>query len=154
MAPVATRVEVPAIRLTAAHPMLSSGLTARLRARTLCHRNHNREATQRRRAGPQARLLRRVRIRRLAALPRRAPLLAAEVRAAVADRMVEETATATRVVRRTGAADRAYSQFKFVLEPALVRQAHFFVAAINACFPPTTPAAGAGYILQSINLIR
>ena len=135
--------------MTAAHPMLSSGLTARLRARTLCHRNHNREATQRRRrVGPQARLLRRVRIRRLAVLPRRAPLLAAEVRAAVADRMVEETAAATRVVRRTGAADRAHSQFKFVLEPALVQQAHFFCCRHNACFPPTTPAAEAGYILQ------
>jgi hypothetical protein len=84
--------------------MFSSALTARLRGQTLCHRN--REATQERRALPQARLLRRVRIRRLAVLPRRVPLRAAEVRAAVADRMAEEAAAATQVVRHTGVANR------------------------------------------------
>ena len=86
--------------------MLRSGLTARLRARTLCHRNRNREATQWRRADPQGRLRRRVRIHHLAVLPRRVPLQAVEVRAAVADRMAEETAAATRVVHHTGAANR------------------------------------------------
>ena len=84
--------------------MFSSGLTARLRGRTLCHRN--REATQGRRGLPQARLLRRVRIRRLAVLPRRVPLRAAEGRAAVAVRMVEEAAAATLVVRHTGVGNR------------------------------------------------
>ncbi len=97
--------------MTGAHPMLRSGLTALLRARTLRHRsrNHsrNREVTQRRRVDPQGRLLRRVRTLRLAILPRRAPLLAAEVRTAVADLMVEETAAATRVVLHTGT-DRAH----------------------------------------------
>ena len=85
--------------------MFSSALTARLRGQTFCH-HRNREATQERRALPQARLLRRVRIRRLAVLPRRVPLQAAEVRAAVADRMAEETAAATQVVHHTGAANR------------------------------------------------
>lgn len=86
--------------------MLSSGFTARLCARTLCHHDRNREATQWRRADPQRRLLRRARIRRLVVLPRRVPLQAAEVRAAVADRMAEATAAATRVVHHTGAANR------------------------------------------------
>ena len=111
--------------------MLSSGLTARLRARTLCHRNRNREATQWRRADPQGRLLRRARIRRLAVLPRRVPLQAAEVRAAVADRMAEETAAAARVVHHTGPANR----IRFVPEPALVQQAHFFL------LPPSMPVS-------------
>jgi len=83
--------------------MFSSGLTARLRDRTLCHRN--REATQQRRALPQVRLLRRVRIRRLAVLLRRVPPRAAEGRAAAAVRMAEEAA-ATQVVRHTVVANR------------------------------------------------
>jgi hypothetical protein len=141
-----------------AHPMLRSGLTALLRARTLRHRsrNHsrNREVTQRRRVDPQGRLLRRVRTLRQAILPRRAPLLAGEVRTAVEDLVVEETAAAARVVLHPGAADRAHSQFKFVLEPALVQQAHFFCCRHQCLFPPTTPSAGPGYILQRLNLIR
>ncbi len=77
----------------------SSALTVRLPGRTL-HR-HNREPIPRRHAS----LLHRGRTRRPAVPPRRVPLQAA-VRTVVADRMAEETAAATPVVRHTGPANR------------------------------------------------
>ena len=133
--------------------MLSSGLTARLRARTLSHRNRNREATQWRRADPQGRLRRRVRIRHLAVLPRRLPLQGVEVRAAVADRMAEEAAAATQVVRHTGVANRVCN-LSLSLSLLSFSRFTFLVAAINACFPLQLLPPGRVIFRRDINLIR
>jgi hypothetical protein len=133
--------------------MLRSGPTARLRARTLCHRNRNREAAQWRRADPQGRLLRRAPIRRLAALLRRVPLQAAEVRAAVADRMAEETAAAMRVVHHTGPANRIRN-LSLSLSLLSFSRLAFFLAAINACFPLQLLPPGRVIFRRDINLIR
>ena len=46
----------------------------------------------------------------------------------VADRMAEETAAATRVVHRTGAADFAITIQRFQCDPVELERAHFFVA--------------------------
>ena len=97
--------------MTAVHPtvlqavgMRSSVPIARRRG-YLRHRNHNREAIPRRREDLQARLLRRVPLRRPAVLPHPASLPAA-ARTALADPTAEEVVAAIRVALRTGPAER------------------------------------------------
>jgi hypothetical protein len=98
----------------------SSALTVRLRGRT--PHLHNHEPIRRRHAS----LLLRGRTRLLAVLPRRVLLQAAVRTIVVADRTAEETAAATRVVHRTGAADFAIANSKVPYEPAELQQAYFF----------------------------